>query len=168
MSLPSFRSSSWNGRHLKITRVTPQERARIVRDAIAKRAFQISESRGFEAGHELEDWRQAESEMLLPLNCGFIVLERSIELRTDAECFGAGEIEICVEPRHLTICGKETACPPDAAPKQADEKSAGHSMIRSLELPLEIEPSQVSARFRGRMIEIDLPKGHAKQKAAAG
>ena len=162
MTVPLFRPKSWNGRHLKVTRVTPEERARIVRAAIAKRAFQISESRGFEPGHELADWRRAESEILRPLNCGFLVLDHSIELSTDSACFGEGEIEICIEPRRLMICGTERACTPEAV-----SKVAGRSIIRSLELPIEIEPSEVCARFKGRMIEMDLPRAYAKQKAAA-
>jgi hypothetical protein len=40
-------------------------------------------------------------------------------------------------------------------------------IIRSLELPIEIEPSVVTAGFKGRTIEIQLPKAYAKQKAAA-
>ncbi len=162
MSLPSFKSRSWNGRHLKITRITPEERARIVRAAIAKGAFQISESRGFEPGHELDDWRRAESEIVRPLNCGFLVSHHSIQLSTDAACFSEGEIEIYVEPRHLTICGTERTCMPGAVSKSPDR-----SIIRSLELPHEIEPSEVFARFKGRMIEIDLPRAYAKHKAAA-
>ena len=167
MRLPSLKSGSWNGRHLKVTRVTPEERAGIIRATTAKEAFRISESRGFKPGHEMEDWRQAESEIVRPLDCGFLVSDHRIELSTDAACFGEGEIEICVEPRHLTICGTERACTPGAASKSADSRSADRSIIRSLELPLEIEPSGVSARFKGRMIEIELPRAFAKKKAAA-
>ena len=115
----------------------------------------------------MKDWRQAESEILRPLNCGCLVLDHSIELNTDAASFAEGEIEICVEPRHLTIFGMEWANTPEGVAVSAGSKSAGHSIIRSLELPLEIEPSEASARFKGRMIEIDLPKAYANQKVAA-
>jgi HSP20 family molecular chaperone IbpA len=162
MSRPSFTLRSWNGRHLKITRVTPDERAGIVRDAIAKKVSQNRESLGFEPDRELKDWRQAESEIVRPLNCGFLVLDHSIELTTDAACFDEGEIEICVEPRHLMICGKARTGTPEIV-----SKSAECSIIRSLELPIEIEPSVVTAGFKGRTIEIQLPKAYAKQKAAA-
>lgn len=162
MSLPWFKSRPWNGRHLQVASVTQEEREGIVRAAIAKRAFQISESRGLKPGHELEDWRRAESETVRPLNCGYLVLDRGIDLTTDAACFGEGEIEICVEPRHLTIRGTESTCPPEAV-----STPSKRSMIRSLELPIEIEPSEASARFKGRMIEIELPKAYAKKKAAA-
>jgi hypothetical protein len=162
MSLPPITVKSWNGRHLKIRRVTPVERAGIVQDTIAKRVLQNGESRGFEAGHELKDWRLAESEILHPLNCGFLVLDNSVELCLDAASFGEGEIQICVEPRNLMICGKDHSYSPDIASKSANE-----SVIRTLELPLEIDPSAVTGGFRGRTIEIDLPKACAKNEIAA-
>jgi HSP20 family molecular chaperone IbpA len=162
MSLPSFAAKSWNGRNLGIRRITTEERATIVRDAIATRVFQNSESRGSEPGHELKDWREAESEILRALNCGLLVLDNRVEICMDGASFGEGEIQICVEPRHLMICGKDSAKTTEIASKPADQ-----SGIRTLELPLEIEPSAVAAGFRGRTIEIDLPKAWVKNKAAA-
>ncbi|MGA7792180.1 MAG: Hsp20/alpha crystallin family protein [Candidatus Acidiferrales bacterium] len=162
MSLPRFAAKYWNGRHLTIRRVTPEERAGIVQDAIAKKVSQNVKSLGFEPGHELKDWREAESEILHPLNCGFLVLDNRVEVNTDAASFGEGEIQICVEPQHLMICGKDRINTPEIASKSADQL-----VIRALELPLEIEPSAVTAGFRGRTIEIDLPKACSKNKAAA-
>ncbi len=167
MSARNFPLKFWNGRRLEIRQVTPEERATIIRDAVAKEVAQNCESCGCESGHELKDWRQAESEILHPLNCGFLVSDYSIKLSVDAAGFGEGEIEICVEPRHLTICGMECAGAPGTLSKSAGLKSASHSTIRTLELPLEIDPSQVSGEFKGRMLEIDLPKAYAGQKAAS-
>jgi Hsp20/alpha crystallin family protein len=162
VSLPRFATKSWNGRNLKIRRVTPEERAGIVQDAIAKKVLKNVASLGFEPGHELKDWREAESEILHPLNCGFLILDNSVELNLDAASFDGGEIQICVEPRNLMICGKDHSYSPDIASKSANE-----SVIRTLELPLEIDPSAVTGGFRGRTIEIDLPKACAKNEIAA-
>lgn len=167
MHAPSFIAKSWNRRRLRIRQVTPEDRAAMIRDAVARRVAQNCETHGCEPGHELKDWRQAESEILSPLNCGFLVSDHSIELSTDAACFGEGEIEICLEPRHLTICGMECNSTPEAVTKSAGFMPAGHSIIRTLTLPFEIDPSEVSARFKGRMIEIELPKAYATQKVVA-
>src|SRR5579863_598278 len=120
MKAPTFTMRSWNGRHLKIRQVSSEDRAAIIRDAVARRVAQNCESSGCEPGHELKDWRQAESEILRPLNCGCLILDRSIELSTDAAGFGDGEIEICIEPRHLTICGMEWTTPPEGTGMPAD------------------------------------------------
>jgi len=162
MSLPRLAAKSWNGRHLKIRRVTPEERAGIVQDAIAKKVLQNVKSLGFEPGHELKDWREAESEILHPLNCGFLVLDNRVEVNTDAASFGEGEIQICVEPRNLMICGMDHISSPETA-----SNSANQSVIRTLELPIEIDPSSVTAGFRGRTIEIDFPKAGGKNEIAA-
>jgi hypothetical protein len=39
------------------TEITPQERARMIAEA----AYYLAEQRGFEPGHELEDWLAAEA-----------------------------------------------------------------------------------------------------------
>jgi hypothetical protein len=45
------------------TMVTPEERARMVAEA----AYYLAERRGFEPGHELEDWFAAEARIELEL-----------------------------------------------------------------------------------------------------
>jgi len=152
---------SWNGRNLRIAAVSSGGQSKRIRDAIALRAFQICKSRGCGSGRQVEDWRRAESEILAPLNCGHLVLEGKVWLSTDAACFEKGDIEICVEPRRLTICGT----PRDYRPSQPSEKCGSGPckdiVFHALDLPVEIEPSQATARFRGRFLEIDLPKAQA-------
>ncbi|HEV2523180.1 MAG TPA: DUF2934 domain-containing protein [Candidatus Acidoferrales bacterium] len=162
-----FSTRSWNGRRLKVASVTPEERKRIVRETIASRAFQLSEARGFEPGHGLDDWRRAEAEILGSLNCGCLVLDRSLELSTDAACFAEGTIEIYVEPRRLTICGKGRECAADPGSVQTGAKISSVSIVRNVDLPFEIDPSRVSATFKGRMIQIELPKACATLTACA-
>jgi len=48
---------SQNGEELKL------ERGDQVQDQIRRRAFELYEQRGHSAGHELEDWLQAEAEV---------------------------------------------------------------------------------------------------------
>lgn len=166
MRPPSSTQRSWNGRRLTITSLKPIERDGRIRDAIAKRAFQICESRGGSSGHQLEDWRRADSEILRPLNCGYLVADDKIELSTDAASFGEGEIEICVQPRRLMICEKEQICKP-GGPREKIGSSMNRDLVFwYLDLPLEIEPSEVTAKFRGRTLEIDLPKAHTMEKSA--
>ena len=167
MRVSSPTERSWNGRRLNIIRVDPNECDTKIRDAIARRAFQISESRGREPGRQLEDWRRAESETVRPLNCGFLISDDKIELNTDAACFADGEIAVCVKPQHITICGKDAFCKSSETLEEGNSKLNGYLVFRSLDLPVEVEPSQVTAKFKGRTIEIDLPKARAIQKVHA-
>ena len=151
MRPPSSAEQSWDGRHLKISRLGPKELDTRIHEAIARRAFQIGESRKFAPGHQTEDWQSAESELLRPLNCGFLVSDDKIEVNSDAACFEKGEIEICVEPRRVAICGMERVCKPGKLAKKSE------LIFHSLELPVDIMPSLAAARFKKRSLELKLP-----------
>jgi len=153
---------------LRITSVNPHEQRKMVFDAIAERAYQIYESRNHEPGHELDDWRRAESEIVRPLNCGFLILDQMIALSTDTASLEGREIEICVEPRHLTICGNPRAGRPIVPPERGASTSKGNPIFYVLDLPVEIEPSRVTASLNGRRLDIDLPKAPTKREVHAG
>ena len=160
------------GRGVHIVSVTPAEQRKRVHDAVAQRAFQICQMRKGMPGNPNEDWRRAESEICGALTCGFLVLEDRIHLSTDTKRFGEGDIEICVEPRRVTICGMESASKTPLRQESAAVKRAAIATFRSVDLPEEIEPSRVTANLRGRSLEIDLPRiigrtGAAVRTAAA-
>jgi len=155
---------SWNGRIFQITAVSASEQSKRIHDAISLRAFQICERRGCGAGRGREDWRRAESEILAPLNCGHVIQDDKIQLSTDAACFEKGEIEICVEPRRLTLCGTPAKCTPLLTPENSGSQARKDFIFRTLELPVAIEPSQATAKFKGRFLEIDLPKARATRQ----
>lgn len=158
MRIPSSTERSWRGRYLKITSVAPIQQRKKIHDAIARRAFEICNSRGGKAGHQLEDWKCAEAEILRPLDCGFLVCDDKLDLSTDAASFEEGEIEIWAEPRRLTICGKKHICTRGAALEKVSANRESDLIFRYLDLPFEIDPAQATARFRGRTLEIECPK----------
>jgi|SRR6516164_8843817 len=66
MRVETARKHPRTGEQLKIVPVNASEQTRRVQEAVARRAYQIFDSRGSASWHELEDWRQAESELLRP------------------------------------------------------------------------------------------------------
>src|ERR1700686_392153 len=62
-------NQSWNGRTLTLMPIKSADCTKRITDIVARRAFQISEARGFTPGHEIEDWKRAESEIVSPI-CG--------------------------------------------------------------------------------------------------
>jgi HSP20 family protein len=153
----------WKGRKLKISAVNPNEQAQRIRGVVACRAYQIYESRGSRPGQELQDWRRAESEVVKPLCCGFLTQDAKIWLNTDASFFQPGKIEICVEPRRLAVCGKACARKKETIPGSDSAVSHPDFVFRVLDLPVEVDPSQVAARFRGPILEIELPRARMAQ-----
>ena len=126
--------------------------------AVAWRAFQISQDRGFAPGHEVEDWKHAEAEIVSPLCAGLTMASDRVLVATSATRFKEGAIEICAAPRRLIIFGRprESA----ALRKQQEDHSdpQGHGIVDILNLSVEIDPSRVTARFSHGMLEIALPK----------
>ena len=73
---------------------------------IARRAFDIFESRGRSPGHELEDWFSAESELLCPVSVSVAESDGDYIVRAEVPGFGVKDIAVIVEPLCLAISGK--------------------------------------------------------------
>jgi len=159
MTTSSLYKLSPSARQAVITDVAPQERDRILHDTIARRAFQICENRRCGPGHQVEHWSRAESELLLPLNCGLLLSDVKIELTTDASPYDGNEIAICAQPRRLMIYGIERSTKLSGnAMSTALTVAEPRLIFRFVDLPIEIEPSQVSARLKYPVLEITLLK----------
>ena len=78
-------------------------------DSIARRAFEIFDSNGRWRGRELDDWLQAESELLHPVQLELEESDDNLTVRAEVPGFSAKELEINVGPRKLTITGKHQA-----------------------------------------------------------
>jgi hypothetical protein len=129
-----------------------------ITDIVARRAFQISEARGFTPGHEMEDWRRAESEIVGPLCGGWTVADGMIVVTTTASVYEEGPIEICVEPRRLAIFGKQRATSGHETLAEGRYDKQEKEIVRVLDLPVEVDPSGATARFNHCMLEISLAK----------
>ncbi len=167
MRIETARKHSRTGEQLKIVAVNASEQTRSVQEAVARRAYEIFESRGAASWHELEDWRQAESELLRPRCFGQMSLNDALWIGADAAIFEVGTIEIWVAPRKMTIWGKPRVTKVDAHRKHIGSHPGGQMIFHALDLPVEIDPSHVTAKFNGPSLEILLRKAQAKPKQEA-
>jgi len=160
--MKALNERSWQGRRFRIIPATACEGESRFHRHLATEAFKIYERRGCAPGHQAEDWKAAEGRIMQPLNCGFIAADDEILLATDSTHFGPGEIEIWVEPRRLILSGPEPVASAVGSPRGF--------IFRFVDLPVEIDPLNVVARFKGRMLEIELssrePRIHTAKKAA--
>src|SRR5215467_4590677 len=83
--------------------VNAAEQRRRIDQAIARRANEIFASRGATGCHELEDWRQAESEVRSNLCFELTTSIDSVFVTCEAGSFETGSIELWVAPRQITI-----------------------------------------------------------------
>lgn len=130
---------------------------------LSKRAFEFFEDRGWVFGHDLEDWLQAEKELLWR-PCAELT-ETDAALRGSFALAGLTpkDVEILVEPNRLTV---------RADTKHEHGKEEGDlyfcefhqgCLYRSIALPSTVVPEKAKAQMKEGMLTVTLPK--AKEPA---
>jgi HSP20 family molecular chaperone IbpA len=128
-----------------------------IREAVAKRAFQIFESRGRGAGQERQDWTLAESEVIRPLSCGVLKTEHEVEVAVDLSGFDLRRgIEIVAEPHRLILSGFGR----DTREHGKTRHGSGPSpeVFRIVLLPTTIDATKIESVLTGRVLQIRVPK----------
>ena len=126
-------------------------------NTIARRAYEIFEANGRAFGRDLEHWFRAERELLHPVLVNVTETDGSFEMKAEVPGFNEKEIEIGVEPRRLTITGKREAEKKEKKGKTWAE-SCCDQILRTVDLPSEIETDNVTATLRNGVLELSLPK----------
>jgi hypothetical protein len=158
------RSTVW-GPHrpheLRIRRVTGDDLQAKIHDAIAWRAYELYEARGGAGGHDSEDWKRAEAEIVRPLPCGFLEQDHRVCLTTDASHFDEGPIELWIEPRRLTLCGFDGKRKPLPVGPGQPVRPGRDWLFLVHEFVVELDPAAVTARFNGPVLDIYVGKARA-------
>ena len=140
------------------------DRMQQVFDSIEKRAFEIFDNNGRWFGHELSDWLQAESEILHPLHLEIAETEEALTVRAEVPGFTAKELDIHVEGNRLTIAGKHESKEESKKGKTIYSERHAEEILRSVDLPSDVDGSKVNATLRDGVLNIELPKApHAKR-----
>lgn len=149
----------------KISVVSAKDQLTRVQGAVARRAF-LGAACSF--GHEVEIWRLAKSELVRPLCHGQVLRDDDLWVETNTVEFEEGTLEILVSPRHVTICGKPRNSRIGEATKKKDSQDKIEVVFRTLELPVDVEPSAVTAELNGTILEICFPKVRVKAAGQSG
>ena len=132
-------------------------------NALTRRAFEIFESNGRAFGHDLDNWLQAEKELLHPVAVNITESDNSFEVKAEVPGFNEKEIEIGVEPSRLTITGKRETKKEEKKGKAVCIESRADQMLRMVDLPAEIETEKVTATLKNGILELTLPKAAKTQ-----
>jgi Protein of unknown function (DUF2934) len=149
------------GEKLNIVAMDANEQGKRMRAAIARRAYEIFKDRGGTPCHEIDDWRQAESEVIRQYCFGRMNLGEMLWVSTDAAPFAEGTINIWVAPRRLTISGK----PSSQTQALSNANQDAQLVFRAIDLPVAIDPSRVSASVKASSLEILLRKAQANAES---
>src|SRR5581483_8004308 len=128
--------------------------------AVAQRAFAIFERNGRRHGHDVEDWLQAEAEILEPAPVEIDETDRALTLRAQIPGFRRKDLQLSVEPRRVTIsAAREVA---EAGTEHHVPNGASHARraLRIVDLPAAVDARHkaVTAAFSGGTLTITLPK----------
>lgn len=72
-------------------------------EAVERRAFELFEARGREAGHELDDWLKAESELLGCPEKELTQKDGSYQVRISLPGFEAKDVEVTATPEEVLV-----------------------------------------------------------------
>jgi len=128
-------------------------------DMIARRAYELFENRGRVHGHDINDWLDAELEILHPFRHELKETAGAIIFLAELPgIFRAEQIYVAVEPRRLTISGEreiEVTC---GGKKPAHTEKRMQRIFLLKELLVEVDPSRAVTRLAGELLEIVMPK----------
>ena len=127
-------------------------------NTLARRAYEIFDGNGRVFGRDLDNWLQAERELLHPLHLNVAESEDSFTVKAEVPGFAEKELEIGVEPHRLTITGKRESTKVDKKGKTVCSESCSNEILRVVDLPAEIEAEKVTAMLKNGVLELTLPK----------
>jgi HSP20 family protein len=134
-------------------------------DAISRRAYEIFEGSGHASGRELDNWFQAERELLHPAHVQVNESEDALEVQAEVPGFSEKELEVKVEPQRLVISGKRETKTEQKKGKAVYSESCSDQILRVVDLPVEVETDKVVATLKNGVLELRLPKGAGARSA---
>ena len=123
--------------------------------AIGRRAYELFEARGREHGHDLEDWLDAERELVQFFPVTFTDSGESLVVRSEVPGFAGGEIEVAAEPERVFISGRRET---QASSQEGTLRKESAQVFRAVDLPVSVDPERATAKLNDGILEITLPK----------
>ncbi len=136
-------------------------------DAIARRAYEIFETKGRMRGHDLENWFEAESELFERTPIDVKESPEGLTLLADVHHFAPKELEVDLEPRRVTIIGRHQTQAERKTGARVESEKRTTQLLRTLQLPLEIDTQHATARLTGGVLALDVKKAAAAKEKGA-
>jgi HSP20 family protein len=127
-------------------------------DAISRRAFELFEGDGGISGRELDHWFKAEAELLHPAHVQIQESDDAIIVDAEVPGFNANELQLSLEPRRLTISGKKQSSTEEKKGNVLYSERCSSELLRSVELPVEVNVSRAKATLNNGILELSAPK----------
>ncbi len=125
---------------------------------IAQRAFERFEQRGFEFGHELEDWFKAERELLKRVPIEIKDADGKLAIRAEVPGFTANDLKVSVEPNRITIKGETETKSEKKDVGMIYSECKSNKVFRTFDLPGQVEADKATATIKDGVLNLVIPK----------
>ncbi len=140
------------------------DRANAIFEAISRRAYEIFEGNGCASGHDLDQWFQAEKELLHPVHVELKESEDALSIKAEVPGFSEKELSINLEPHRLVISGRRETKKEEKKGKTVYSEMCADQIMRVIELPAEVQAEKATATLKDGIVELSAPKA-AKARA---
>jgi HSP20 family molecular chaperone IbpA len=135
--------------------------------AIARRAYELFESRNREHGHDWEDWFQAESELLRPVSIAVSEAADRFSIRANVLGFSPKELKVGIEPTRVVIVGKKEDSHAAGTEQAPPAGSSADQLLRLIALSSEVDPAGAAVELQSGVLRFELNKKAAREAMAA-
>lgn len=129
-----------------------------IHNTIARRAFEIFEQEGGLFGRDLEHWLKAENEFLYPMRLSMEETGKEFVVKAEVPGFSADKLKVSLEPRKLVISGKREMRKADLKGKKPASEAGFEEILRTVELPAEVDVVNSVAVLRDGILDLKMPK----------
>jgi HSP20 family protein len=129
-----------------------------IREAVARRAYELFLSRGSKAGLEQHDWFCAEEQLLHVAHLVMYETNEALTVMVEVPGFRPEDLAVSLEPRSVSVAGQRAL--PDAASGRSIiyAEHCSNRLLRTISLPVDVEPKRSSATLRNGILELVMPK----------
>lgn len=127
-------------------------------EAIARRAFEIFQRRGYRLGHELEDWFKAERELFRKVPLEIKEVDNKLNVRAEVPGFTADNLKVSVEPHRITIKGETEAKTEKKQEGMLYTEWKSNKIFRTFDLPHRVEADKATAAIKDGILTLIIPK----------
>lgn len=133
---------------------------------VRERAYAIFENRGRSDGHDLDDWLQAETELLKPVPLEVNEANDTLNIRVEVPDFKENELEVNLDEGLLTITGEHRDENEEKDDKKYLAKRCTQRIFRRVLLPAKVISENATATLKSGVLEISVPKAEPARKLA--
>ena len=123
-----------------------------VHEEIERRAYDLSLQKGWKSGRELEDWVEAESEVLCCPPSELVESADEIRIKATVPDVDAKTLQVDVLPNSITIEGKVGRA--EARSGENIYEIGARRLLRQFALPARIDPEEVTAMLDSGVLRI--------------